>query len=176
MLHPQYFAVERAVLHGLGDVVALDDLARAVQIGDGARHLQDAGVGAVGQASAFRRRAPAAGARRSGHAGRRGPACARPAGRCSGSSPAVVAIAPLLKLPGGAARARGWPTDGSASVRSAQPLGGNGLHLDVHVDAVQQRAGDAVQIAPNLRGRAAALLRAAAADGRRGRGSWSRSA
>ena len=67
----------------------------------------------------------------------------------------------MLKLPGGADA----PADGRRRLglgQIGQPVGGNGLHLDVHVDAIQQGAGDAVQIAPNLRGRAAALLRPAA--------------
>ena len=52
------------------------------------------------------------------------------------------------------------PVLGEAGVR--QLLGRDGLHLDVHVDAVQQRPGDAVQVAAYLRGGAAALLGAAA--------------
>ena len=41
-------AVERAVLHGLGNVFFADDVLLR-EVGDGARHLEDARIGAVGE-------------------------------------------------------------------------------------------------------------------------------
>ena len=155
---PPVFSIQRAVLYGLGDVLGLDAL-RAGQVGDGARNLQHAGVGAVGELEPF--------------AGEQKQLMRLVAGLAGGIQVAggelgvdadavgIVGIAPALNLP----RGLHPPADiGGALLRTlpAQPLGGDGLHLDVHVDAVQQRPGDAVQIAPDGRLGAAAGLGAAA--------------
>ena len=150
--------IQRAVLHGFGDVPG-GDLLRALQVGDGAGDLQDAGVGAVGQAQ------PLAGEQQQLlRVGRHGAGGVQVPGAELGVDADARRVAGVARALHRSGRLHPAAHLGGGLLRRVlgEALGGNGLHLDVHVDAVQQRVGDAVQIAADLRGRAAAGPGAAA--------------
>ena len=152
------FAVQRAVLHGFGDVFG-GDFFCAGEVGDRARDLQNARIGAVRQLHpvAGQQKQRAGFVRHDAGAGER----SRVQLRVAADFAPVALVAFALNLPRGRnARANGRGGLGLGRVREL--LGRNGFDLDMHVDSVQQRPRDAAQIPPDLRGRAAALLRAAA--------------
>ena len=145
-------AVEGAVLDGLGDV-ARQDLFRVFEVGDGARDAQDAVVGAGGEAElgdgvfhllfafAVELAEAAQGAR--SHLG-------------------VAELAERLQAPALALARRedAFADDGRflGLLVLRQLLVFHRRHLDVQVDAVEQRPGDPRQVALDQRRRAGALV------------------
>jgi hypothetical protein len=135
-------------LHGLGQMLGGDTVG-AVEVGDGARDFENAVVGARAQPHAPHRhfeRALAGGIK-----------LAQPP-QIAGWNVGVIVAASLLNLPRRAdtiAHLGGR----NAAILTAQLLVSDGGHLDVQIDAVQQRAAELAQIALNDGAGAPALVR-----------------
>lgn len=146
--------VEAAVADGLGDVRDPDD-GRPLQVGNGACHLQDAVVGTCREIEPFHRLLE------QGEALRVGLGILREQRRrhlCVAVDAGVFAVPFLLYLPGAyhplADVGAALPAPGVAHLFERHR---DNLHLDV--DAVEQRTGDAVEVACHLSRRADALTR-----------------
>ena len=145
---PSFQGVAAAVLYGLGQMRGLDTL-RALQIGDGARHAQDAVVAASRQPQTVEgalHELLSGGVQRAvltdhgrGHVG------------VAGDIGAGVAL--FLHLTGGV-DPRPDIRRGLRLLLAAHGLVLHGGHVDVHVDAVQQGARNAAHVLLYLLGRA----------------------
>src|SRR5262245_4268691 len=142
--------VEAAVLDRLGDVGGAD-VRLAGEVGDRACHAQDARVRACREAEPLARELEEAATRRSETAGAPDLAPAEPG--VDASTPAHLPDARRRHpRPHGGRRLGGDALVGEAADRHAR-------HLDVQVDAIEERPGDARAIAVDERRAAAAGVR-----------------
>jgi hypothetical protein len=146
-------AIQRAVLHGFGDVFGAD-ARRAAEIGDSARDFQNAVMGAGGES----------------HAADRHFECAL-AGIVERADIAEVARGHARVVEAAAVlhRTRAIHADanlggGFGGAAAAQFLERDGGDFDVDIDAVEQGPADLAEVVLDLSGRAAALASAIAVE------------
>ena len=135
----------------------LGDVAAAVQVGDGARHLEHAGVAARGQAHHLGRAHEQLLRRR----GERAVALAQGGGELRVAVDAVAAVALQLYRTGGV-HARAYRGGGFLLGAHGYLRDRHGFYLYLYVYAVQQGPGYLVAVAAHVGGRAAAFVRAGA--------------